>query len=120
MTPADTVAVAGVSAAADVALLGAGSDGGSESGAKAMDADVVGVTVGDGDGIVRDSVAAVAEATDPSTRDPFVELGLVNSDRWVAPGGWRRAVVGVAVGVLAGWLVISAHHGDVRTGEVGP
>ena len=29
----------------------------------------------------------VAQATDPTQGDPFVELGLVDHDRWVAPGG---------------------------------
>lgn len=75
---------------------------------------------GAGAGLVEDSLASIAEATDPSSEDPFVELGLVDSQRWAAPGGWRRIAVGGAVGVVAGWLVVSAHHRDIRTDEARP
>jgi hypothetical protein len=62
------------------------------------------------------SLEAVAQATDPTKGDPFVELGLVDHDRWVAPGGWRRGLVGFAVGAGAGWLVTIARHADTRAG----
>jgi len=62
----------------------------------------------------QEGLESVARATDPTTDDPFVELGLVDHDRWVAPGGWRRGLVGFAVGAAAGWLVTVAQRGDAR------
>lgn len=62
----------------------------------------------------QEGLESVAEATNPTTDDPFVELGLVDHDRWVAPGGWPRGLIGFAVGAAAGWLVTVAHRGDAR------
>lgn len=64
------------------------------------------------DNELRESMASVAEATDPTTGDPFVDLDLVDSGRWVAPGGWPRAIVGVGVGLAAGLLVVGADRAD--------
>ncbi len=61
---------------------------------------------------LQESVESVADATDPTTDDPFIELDLVDSDRWAAPGGWPRAIVGVGVGLAAGWLLTVANRGD--------
>lgn len=45
-------------------------------------------------------------------RDVTSDLGVVapvaEEARHVAPGGWRRAVVGVAIGVAAGLAVAAA------------
>ncbi|MTV25276.1 hypothetical protein FTX61_07620 [Nitriliruptoraceae bacterium ZYF776] len=45
-------------------------------------------------------------------RDVTSDLGVVapvaEEARHVAPGGWRRAVVGIAIGVLAGLAVAAA------------
>lgn len=38
-------------------------------------------------------------------------------DRWVAPGGWQRGVAGVAVGLVAGVLVVAADRWDIATGR---
>lgn len=35
-------------------------------------------------------------------------------DRWVAPGGWRRGLLGVAIGTLAGVVLVVADHADRR------
>jgi len=68
---------------------------------------------------IQDSIASVADATDPATDDPFVELDLVDTQRRVAPGGWRRMVVGLGVGLAAGWVVVVAHRNDQARASMG-
>lgn len=68
---------------------------------------------------IQDSIASVADATDPATHDPFVELDLVDTQRRVAPGGWRRMVVGLGVGLAAGWVVVVAHRNDQARASIG-